>query len=117
MSPRLLVAVCLQFLGDKVDSCCVTKHAQSTDDADRLVAQKAAVPELFSGVNVADVDLQEWDGNACKSVAKSHACVCETARVDDDELGLAAGVVDSVDDGTFMVGLEVLDFDSKVFAL
>jgi hypothetical protein len=75
------------------------------------------VSELFSGVNVANVDLQERDGNSCESIAKSHACVCETARVDDDELGLATGVVDSVDDGTFMVGLKVLDFDSQVFAL
>lgn len=37
-SSRFLVAVRLQFLGDKVDGCRVTKHAQSTDDADCLVA-------------------------------------------------------------------------------
>lgn len=112
-----LVAVRLQFLGDEVDGCRVTKNAESTDDADCLVAQEAAVPELFSGVDVANVNLQEWDRNTCEGIAKSHARVCETAWVDDDKLSLSAGIVDSVDNGAFMVGLEIFDFDSEVFAL
>lgn len=116
-SSRSLVAIRLQFLGDKVDSCRVTKHAQSTNDTDCLVAQKAAVSELFSGVNIADVDFQEWNCNACESVAQSYACVGEAARIDNDELGLSAGIVNPVDDGTFVVGLEIFNFDSQVLSL
>ena len=73
--------------------------------------------EFFSGVNVTDVNLQERDRNARESVAQRYTRVGETAWVDDDKLSLSAGVVDPVDDGAFMVGLEILDFDSQVFAL
>lgn len=73
--------------------------------------------ELFSGMNVADVDFQKWDCNSCESIAQSYTRMSKTTRVDDDELSLSTGVVDSVDDCSFVVGLEVLDFDSQVFAL
>ena len=68
-------------------------------------------------MNIADVDLQERNRNARESVAQSYTRVGETAWVDDDKLSLSAGIVDPVDDGTFVVGLEIFDFDSQVFAL
>ena len=104
--------VCIQLLRDKVDSSRVAEDAQPTDNTDSLVTQEAAVPELFSGVDIADVDFQEGDCNSGKSIAKSHARVCKTSRIDDDELGFSAGLVYPVDDGPFVVRLEVFNFDS-----
>lgn len=73
--------------------------------------------EFFSGMDVADVDLHEGNRNSCESIAQRHAGVSKTARVDNDELGFSTSLVDPVDDGSFVVGLEVLNLDSQVFAL
>ena len=93
----------VQFLRDKVDGSRVAKDAQSTDNTNSLVAQVAAMPEFFSGVDIADVDFQEGNRNSGKRVAEANAGMCESAGVDDDELDFFAGLVYPVDDGSFVV--------------
>lgn len=75
------------------------------------------MPELFSGMDIADMDFHKRYSDTRKSVSQAYARVRKTTRVDDNELCLATSLVDSVDDCAFVVGLEVLDLDSQIFAL
>ena len=112
---RRIVGV--EFLRNKIDSSRIAKHAESTNNTNGLITQVAAVPELFPGVNIADVDFQERDRDSSERIAETHARVGESARVDDDEMDFLACLVDPVNNDTFVVRLEIFDFDSQVFTL
>jgi len=75
------------------------------------------MPELFPRMYVADVHLKERDSDTAQGISKCYAGVCEASRIDDDVLADAACFVDAVDDGSFVVRLEVLYLDAELAAL
>lgn len=75
------------------------------------------MPEILSRVNITNVHLKERNRHSREGIAQRHARVREPAGVDDDELGGLARFVDAVDNGAFMVGLEVVHCEAEALAL
>ncbi|KAK3628179.1 hypothetical protein LTR56_018791 [Elasticomyces elasticus] len=106
-----------QLMRNKVNRRSIAKHSKTTDNAYSLVAQITVMPPWFPGMNVADVKLDERYLDTKQSIPKRHTGVGETAGVDDDVLAVASCFMDAVDDGSFVVGLECVQFDAKVVCL
>ena len=62
--------------------------------------------EFLARVHVADVDLDERDAHGEDRIAQRHAGVRQGARVDEDEIGLARGRLDPVDEVRLGIALE-----------
>jgi len=70
--------------------------------------------EIFPFVDMTEVDFNRRDIAGGKSVANSDAGVGVCRRVDQDSVKDAAGIPDRVDDRSFMVALENLEFSAKL---
>src|SRR5687767_9116074 len=68
-------------------------------------------------MHIRHVQLDEWDVDTQKSISNSHACVGESARVDDDHIDIATGLVNAVNDCTLPIGLECVKLNPQTGAL
>lgn len=74
-------------------------------------------PPLLPRVHIADMDLHEGDLNRQQRVPQRDTRVREGRGVDDDPRGaVGAGAVDAVDEGAFVVGLEMDEINGETFA-
>ena len=74
------------------------------------------MPESLPGMNVGKMYFDERDLYTGKRVPNSHAGVGERGRVDDYEASaFAAGLVDAIDQSTFMITLETLQVYARAF--
>lgn len=86
----------------------VAIHSQTGDNRLGLVTQIAVMAKRFPCMHVADVQLDEWYIHAQQCVSDGHRGVRIGSRIDDDAMHTArTGFMDAVDDGAFVVGLEV----------
>lgn len=100
-----------------VDRIFVPMNSKPHDHRHRLVAKIAVVTEGLARVGVADVQLNEWDGDASEGIADGDARVGEAGGVDDDHIHLAAGSMQPVDDGTLVIRLECLQRCAETLCL
>lgn len=68
-------------------------------------------------MNVTNVDFHKWELHTQQCVSQRNAGMCEAPRIDNHEVALATGFVDSIDDGAFVVGLERVKRDSQLVRL
>lgn len=88
----------------------ITVRAQTGHDPDRKVGQIRVMTERFACVDIGKMHFDKRDGHRCQRVADRHAGVGVSRRIDDDEIHvIAAGLVDTFDQRTFMVVLKSFD--------
>ena len=63
-------------------------------------------------MNVAEVDLDDWNGNGLNGIPQRHGSVAVTTRIEDDANAISLGVVKRVDQLAFHVALERVEFDT-----
>ena len=96
----------------KVNSGSIAEDSQPAYHTDSFVTQVAMVPPWLPCVDIADVYFDEWNLHSEQSVSDGYTGVRESSRVNDDELAIAAGFLDTVDDGAFVIGLEGVKDDA-----
>ena len=74
------------------------------------------MPESLPRMNVGQMYFDERDLYTGKRVPNSHAGVGERGRIDDYEASaFAAGLVNAIDQSTFMIALETLQVYTRAF--
>lgn len=91
----------------------VPMHSKAHDERGSFVGHETLVAELFAGVCVADMQFNERDVDADKSIAEGDAGMRIRARVDDDGVYLPTSGVDSIDNATLVVGLKDLKLSAE----
>ena len=59
--------------------------------------------ESLPRLDIGDMNLYERDTDSEQSIADSHACVCESTWIDDNDTCNSSRSMYSVDQGSFMV--------------
>lgn len=85
-----------------------TRNLAATDSG-----EQGRVPELLSGVNVREVDFDRGHGHGNNGIAKSHRGVSVSGGVEDDDISGAFGLLNPIDQFTFIVGLPEFDLGSE----
>ncbi len=67
----------------------------------------------FPSIDIAQVDFNRGDGHCGDRISKGDAGVGIGSGVDQDALMMIKGSVDSINQGSFVVGLEESNFDLK----
>ena len=97
-----------ELVAGRLEGQLVTQGAEPGDDANGHVGNVGVPPEFLPGVHVAEVNLDERDGHGQQRVPQRHAGVGQGAGVQQDEVHLAGGLLDPVDQGGLGIGLEGL---------
>lgn len=63
--------------------------------------------ECLPRMNIADVDLDEWDVHTHQSISDSNAGMRESSWIDDNGVDISTCLVDAIDYHTLMVRLQV----------
>src|SRR5271166_2166474 len=64
----------------------VAERTQPENASDCDIREIGSVPKLFARENVAEVDLDEWNGNAQQRIPQCNTRMSQSARIDQDEL-------------------------------
>lgn len=100
-------------VSQKFQSCNVALSAQSADNRERVIAQVALMSEVLPSMDVGEVYLDEWDGYTGECISQRDTGMCQSTCVYDDVVGLSFRLMNSVDDETFVIRLECLEFNVR----
>ena len=92
----------------------VALDAVAHDDFVGAVGDVRMVSEFFALVRVGEVDLDHRTIECEEGVEDRDGSMCVGRWVDDDRGGFFPGLLDPIDEGTLMVGLAEVDFQSRV---
>lgn len=88
----------------------ITVRAQSGHHSDCEVGQIRVMAERFACVNIGKMHFDKRNGNRRQRIADRHAGVGVSRRIDDDEINvITAGLVDTLNQGTFVIVLKGFD--------
>jgi hypothetical protein len=91
----------------------VARGAKTSDLTNDDRGHDGAVSEFLTRVNIRQVNLDHRDGEGCQGVADGDAVVGEGAWVDDDTARAGSKFLNSVDDDSFVIGLDVSNFEQR----
>ena len=74
------------------------------------------VPELFPPVNIRQMDFYHWDFDRAQCIPDRDRRVRVAARIDQNSLALFPGILNPVNQVTFVIALQKLDFQVMVRA-
>ena len=84
----------------------IPKNPQPNNNPRRLITEKAMMPPLLARMHIAHMQFHKRDPHPEQRIPDRHGGMREATRVDDDAVDVAAGCLDTVDQGAFVVGLE-----------
>ena len=97
-----------------LDGKAVAVEAEASDHPAAYSRQQRLVAERFALVDIADMHLHHWRGDAADAVAEGYTGVRIASSVEDDAIGGEPHLLELVDELALDVRLEIIYLDERI---
>jgi hypothetical protein len=104
-----------QVMDQRFESKAITVPAKARDHTHRNARDVGLLSKRFPRVDVAQVHFDHGQLASEQCVAQAHTRMGQSARVDQDTVGIGARLLDPVDQQPLVVGLKSVELTTRIF--